>query len=56
MTHLRTTQRTVRDVIQDAIDIFDPKQVMVELEKEAPSLDGQIKMIPGRNLDDNDRK
>jgi len=38
-----TGPKTVRDVIQEALNNFDPQKVLADLEKEKPSLDGRIR-------------
>ena len=43
MMKTQSRPQTIRDVMQEAMDRFDPKKVMAELEKERPSLDAQIK-------------
>jgi hypothetical protein len=43
MSHQETISRTVRDVIQEAMNNFDPQKVLADLDKQNPSLDGQIR-------------
>jgi hypothetical protein len=39
---MKNTAWAHRDLIQEVMNSFDPKRVLGDLEKENPSLDGQI--------------
>ncbi len=46
MTSQTNAPKTKWDVIQEAMNDYDPKEKLAEREKEKPSLDGKIREAP----------